>query len=172
MKQHPTNLKKDTRVSVNVGPGVLSLSVLSQDSRSNVVHLADELEHGVLRKVLKSELALASVTGVGLAENGVPVARNDLAGAEGLPEVVFDLLIGGSKTDLVLHLNDPSENFLVGKTVERTGKTVETGGEGKVRIGQSTAHKVSSVGTVHQLCNQPCCSRSAFNMNLVESCLT
>lgn len=41
-------LEQDTGVSVDVGVRVLGLAVLSQDTRGNLVDLADELEHGVV----------------------------------------------------------------------------------------------------------------------------
>lgn len=39
-------------MSVDVGVRVLGLAVLSQDTRGNLVDLADELEHGVLGEVV------------------------------------------------------------------------------------------------------------------------
>lgn len=41
-------LQENTGVGIDVGEGVLGLAVLSQDTRSNLVNLADKLEHGVV----------------------------------------------------------------------------------------------------------------------------
>lgn len=70
---------------VNVGIGVLGLSVLRQDAWCDIVDLADELEHWVVREVFERELALGHVPGIGLAENSVAVAGDDLARLEGRP---------------------------------------------------------------------------------------
>jgi hypothetical protein len=44
-------LQQDTRVRVDVGERVLGLAVLLEHLGRNLVDLADELEHGVLRHV-------------------------------------------------------------------------------------------------------------------------
>jgi hypothetical protein len=80
-------------VGVDVGEGVLGLAVLGEDTGGDLVDLGDEVEHGVVGKVLEGELALADVTRVGLAEDGVAVTGNDTAGLEGVPEVLLDVLV-------------------------------------------------------------------------------
>lgn len=45
-------LQENTGVGIDVGEGVLGLAVLSEDTRGDLVDLADELEQGVLREVL------------------------------------------------------------------------------------------------------------------------
>ena len=61
-------------VGVHVGVGVLRLAVLSQHSGHDVVDGVHDLEERVVRQVLESELALALVAGVRLAQHGVTVA--------------------------------------------------------------------------------------------------
>jgi hypothetical protein len=131
--------------SINVGVGVLGLSVLGQDTRGNVVDLADELEHGVIRKLLKSKLALRHVTGVSLPQDGVTVTRDDTASVQGGPEVVLNGLVAEVIADSLLHLSEPVQDFLVGQSVERTSKTVQTSGEGKHRGAESRSDQVSGV---------------------------
>ena len=138
--------EEDTRVGVDVGPGVLGLAGFEEDLGSDVVDLADELEHLVVGEVLESELALSSVARIGLAEDGVAVTGNDLAGLEGAPDVLTDSLIGGVLADLGLHLLQPDEDLLVGKTVERTSETVEGGGIGKEGVGEGGADELAGVG--------------------------
>jgi hypothetical protein len=53
-------LEEDSGVSIDVGVGVLGLAVLSQDTRGNLVNLADELEHGVLGEVLCSIVSFST----------------------------------------------------------------------------------------------------------------
>ena len=101
-------------MGVNVGVGVLGLAVFGQDTRGDVVYLADELEHGIVWEMGECEFTLRHVAGVGLAEDCVAVAGDDLAGFEGRPEVVFDALVAEVAADGFLHLLEPVEDFLVG----------------------------------------------------------
>jgi hypothetical protein len=93
-----------------------------------------------------SELALGHVTGVSLAEDGVTVARNDATSVESRPKVVSDGLVAEVITDDLLHLGEPVEDLLVGKTVQGTGKTVETSRERQEGRAEGTADKVGGVG--------------------------
>src|SRR5690606_34726907 len=86
-------LQENTRVGVNIGVRVLGLSVLGKNARSNLVDLADKLEHGILGEMLKSKLALRHVAGIGLAENSMAVTGNNLAGLESIPKELSDVLI-------------------------------------------------------------------------------
>lgn len=49
-------------------------------------------------------------------------------------------------TNLLLEIDQETKNFLVGKTVQRTSKTVHTGGEGQVRVRQGRSDQADSVG--------------------------
>jgi hypothetical protein len=132
--------------SIDVRVWVLGLAVLGQDTWGDLVDLGDELEHWVIWKVLESKLALGDVTWVSLAENGVTVTWNDLASVQGGPEVVGDGLVAEVVANGSLHLLEPVQDLLVGETVERTSKTVETSGEGKHWGGEGTADQVGGVG--------------------------
>lgn len=103
-------------MGIDIRPWVLRLSSLEKDVRDDVVYLADELEERVIGKVLKSELALSSVARVGLAQDGVTVTWNDLTSLERRPNVLLDGLVGCIAADLVLHLPEPYEHFLVSQT--------------------------------------------------------
>lgn len=65
-------------MGVHIGPGVLGLTLLQQHIGDNLVELGDQLEHGVVGKVLHGELPLAGVARVGLPQDGVPVTRHHL----------------------------------------------------------------------------------------------
>jgi hypothetical protein len=115
-------VQQDSGMRVDVGPRVLGLSSLQQDVGRNLVDLGDELEELVIRDVLERKLPLRSVSGVGLSQDGVTVSGND-TGLQGLPTVLLDLGVGGVLSDLGLHLLDPPQDLLVGKTVQGTGET-------------------------------------------------
>lgn len=132
-------------MGIDVGVGVLGLAVLGKNLGGNLVDLADELEHGILGHLLLGELALGHVAGVGLAEDGVAVTGDDTAGVKGRPEVLGDVLVAEIVTDDLLHLSEPVENLLVGKTVERASETVKTGSQGEERRAESAANKVGGV---------------------------
>jgi hypothetical protein len=95
--------------------------------------------------VLESELTLSHVTGVSLTKDSVTETRNNLTTLKSSPDVILDSLLISVDTNLVLHLEGPSQNFLVGKTVEGSSKTVETGSEREVRIRESRSDQVSTV---------------------------
>lgn len=139
-------LEEDTGVGINVGVGVLGLAVLGEDLGGDLVDLADEVEHGVVGHLLLGELALGHVAGISLAEHSVAVAGNDTAGVEGRPEVLGDVLIGEIVTNGLLHLGEPVQDLLVGKTVEGTGETVETSGQREEGGAEGRADKMGGVG--------------------------
>ena len=54
-------------MGIDVGVWVLGLSVLGEDTRSDLVDLGDELEHCVVRKMLQSKFTLADVARISLS---------------------------------------------------------------------------------------------------------
>ena len=108
--------------SVNVGEGVLGLAVLGQDTGGDLVDLADQLEHGVIGQLAEGKLALRHVAGISLAEDGVTVAGNDLAGLQGRPQVVLDGLVAQVVANGGLHLGEPVQHLLVGPVKRRKKK--------------------------------------------------
>ena len=134
----------------------LGLAMLGKNTWSNLVNLADQLVHLVILAVFLviiskdllakreysylGKFSLSHVTGISLAENSMPVTWNDLASLECRPEVVLDGLITKIIANSSLHLGEPNQDFLVGETVERTSKTIETSGEGQHRRAESTAN--------------------------------
>lgn len=57
------------------------------------------------------------------------IAGNDTASVQGVPEVLGDGLVAEIVANGLLHLSEPVEDFLVGQTVQRTGKTVQASGK-------------------------------------------
>ena len=101
--------------------------MLCQDSRGYLVHLADKFEHWVVGQVTESKLALRDVAGVSLAEDGVSIAGNDLSGLQGGPEVFRNGLITEIAADLLLHLLQPVEDFLIGSVRTVSGLVLQDG---------------------------------------------
>ena len=108
-----TSKAESVTYSVNIGEGVLRLAVLGEHTRSDLVDLADELEHRIVGQMLEGELALRDVARIGLAEYSMSVARNDLASVQSRPQIVLDSLIAEIVSDGLLHLLQPVEHFLV-----------------------------------------------------------
>lgn len=138
--------KEDTGVGIDIGPGVLGLTGLEENVRDDLVDLTDELEEWVLGQVLEGELSLSCVSGVSLPKDGVAVTGNHLARLEGRPDILGNLLVRSVLTNLGSHLLDPSEDFLVGETVEGTGETVQGSTEGKEGVRKGGTDQVTGVG--------------------------
>ena len=121
--------------------------MLSQNTRSNLRVLLDELENGVGEDIRtgSGKVHQGLEAGIGLAQDTVTVARNDAARLESVPEVSANILVRELGANLVLHLEDPAENLLGGQTVERTSETQETGTVAQEGIAESTANQVGSV---------------------------
>lgn len=119
--------------------------MLGQDTGGNVVDLANELEHRIIRKLLEREFTLGHVAGVGLPQDGVTVARNNTASVQGGPEVIFNGLVTEVVADSFLHLTEPVQDFLVGQSVEGTSKTVQTSSKGEHRGAESRSDQVGGV---------------------------
>ena len=137
--------QENTGVRIDVRPGVLRLAGLEEDARDDVVDLVDELEERVFGEVLESELALRHVARVGLAEDGVAVAGHDLATLERRPNVFTHRLVGCVLADLGLHLAQPDEHLLVGKTVEGAGETIQGGTEREEGVRERGADELAGV---------------------------
>eukprot|EP00657_Telonema_sp_P-1_P009617 TRINITY_DN3854_c0_g1_i2.p1 TRINITY_DN3854_c0_g1~~TRINITY_DN3854_c0_g1_i2.p1 ORF type:complete len:235 (-),score=80.32 TRINITY_DN3854_c0_g1_i2:83-787(-) len=162
---HAVVLEEDARVGIDVGEGVLGLSVLGEDVGHDLVDGIDEDEELIIGEVTSAEVTLAVVAGIGLAENGVAVSGDDTLAVEEVPgELVKGLLESGlvlhvdaSLLALALHLEEESENLLVGKTVEGSGEAVESSAEGEVGIRESGADQGGGVGGhVPVLCVDTC----------------
>ena len=134
----PVVIQHATRGSVNVGPWVLGLSMLSQDTGSDFVGLFHELDGWARQQILSfvAELLECNKPRVGASQDTVSVSiprfsigsratkasevyrpRNNPSILEGFPEVILN----GFVSNLVvsypfLHLELPSQHFLVGQT--------------------------------------------------------
>ena len=119
--------------------------MLGQDTWSNLVDLADKLEHGVVGQFAERKFALRHISWISLAENSVAVTRHDTATVESVPEVFGDVRVAEIIADCLLHLGEPVQDLLVGQPVERTSQTVETGSKRQHGGAQSATNQVSRV---------------------------
>lgn len=65
------------------------------------------------------------------------VSGDDTSALQDAPDIVLDLFWAWVVSNLLLHVKDESEDFLVGETVERTSETSETSRVGEEWIGES-----------------------------------
>lgn len=122
--------------------------MFSENARGDLGVLLDELEDWVSENILAGvrKVHQRLEARVRLAEHAVAVTRDDTSRLEGVPEVSADVLVGELGSDLVLHGEDPAKNFLCGETVERAGKTKETGRVTEEGVAEGAADEVGSVG--------------------------
>src|SRR3569623_3368037 len=85
----------------------------------NKVH-ASTKQHGAHTN-LEGKLALGSVAGVGLAQDGVAVAGDDLAALERVPDELAELGLGDVVANLGTQVGEPDEDLLVGQAVAGGG---------------------------------------------------
>mmetsp|Transcript_3809 Transcript_3809/g.8210 ORF Transcript_3809/g.8210 Transcript_3809/m.8210 type:complete len:398 (+) Transcript_3809:440-1633(+) len=135
-------------MGINIRVGIGNLSVFLQDIRHDLVNGVDNLEQFVIGHVLHSKISLACVSRIGLSQNGVAVSGDNLLGVQSFPSKFgnsfgCDFLSFGFKFGL--EVLNPLEDFLVGQTVKRSGKCVQSTGIGKVRIRKGGSNQMSSV---------------------------
>jgi hypothetical protein len=68
---------------------------------------------------------LSHVSRIGLSEDGVTVSGDNTTTLQSRPNILFDGIIGDIHSDSILHLHNPSQDFLIGKTVKRASKTIQ-----------------------------------------------
>ena len=73
-----THLQEYSTVCINIGPGVLCLSLLCQYAWGNLKQLRDELKEGVVWEVFLCKLSLAHVSWVSLTQHCMAIARDHL----------------------------------------------------------------------------------------------
>ena len=119
-------VEQDPGTAVDVRKRVLRLTVLFQDRRGDVGVASHELEQRVRGDFGAGggEAHEGGEARVGVAQHGVPVAGDHLAGGEGGPEVVFYGRVGEGGADVGLHFEDPTEDFLGGESEKRRGVLV------------------------------------------------
>lgn len=139
-------LQQDTRVGVHIWPWVLGLTVLGQDTWSNLVDVGNQLEQLVVRHVLQGKLSLSSVTRVGLSQDSVTVTWDNSAGVKGVPQVLLDGLLGDVTLQVISQLEQPLQDLLVSSAVQRTSQTVQTSRKRQEWRGQSRTNQVCGVG--------------------------
>lgn len=112
-------VEQNAGAGIDVRVRVLRLAVLLQNIGGNLRVLLHELEDRVLGDLWSRGGVVHEglEAGIGLAQDGVAVAWHDSAGLERRPKVVRDVLVREAGPDVLLHLQDPSEDFLSGETI-------------------------------------------------------
>lgn len=113
----PIMIKQDTRRTIHIRMRILGLPMLQQHLRRDLGVPFHELEERVRGDFWArgGEVDEGLEARVRFAEDGVPVARDDLPGFEGGPEVVCNRGGGEGGADGGLHLEEPAEDFLGGE---------------------------------------------------------
>mmetsp|Transcript_34804 Transcript_34804/g.90849 ORF Transcript_34804/g.90849 Transcript_34804/m.90849 type:complete len:213 (+) Transcript_34804:168-806(+) len=135
-------------MTVHVGIRVRHLAVFFQNVGHDFINRVDHLEEFVVRHVFQRKFTLARVSGVGLAQDGVTVARDHLFRVQRVPSKFgngFRVHRFAFGLELVLELLDPFQDFLVGEAVERTGQRVQSGSVRQERITQGRTDQVRGV---------------------------
>ena len=144
-------------MSVDVGIGILDFAEFVEDTGSERVDLRNKFEEFIIREMFQCEFTktlipsllgqvpLRHVTRIRLSEDGMAVTGNDTTALQGGPDVFLDGVIRDICADGILHLHDPSKDFLVGETVKRTGETVQSSSEGQHGTRQGGTNEMGRV---------------------------
>lgn len=127
---------------------IIYLSMFRKNTRGDLGILLDQLEDRVGQDIRASgsKVHESLETRVRLAEDTMAVARDDTARLQGVPEVGTDVLVSELGSDLLLHGQDPPQDFLGSKAVQRSGKTQKTRTVAQEGVAQGASNQVGSVG--------------------------
>lgn len=144
---HTVMVENDTTVGINIGPRVLDLAEFLKNGRNNLENGGSKFNKGVVLDVFGAEVLKMNVSRISVSQDGVTVTWDDLSGGKGVVGEFLNLSFGNIVTDFLLDVKEPSEDFLVGQTVEGTGKTVDTTGVSEERISKSGTDEMGGVST-------------------------
>lgn len=139
-------VQQDTGVSIDIWPWVLDFTELLEDWRNDLIYSLAEIDEFVVLDVFNGEFSLVDVSGISVSEDGVTVSWNNLSGGQGSVGEFSDLFVGDVASEFLLKVQQPSQDFLIGQTVEWASKTVEGSRVREIRISQSRSDQVGSVG--------------------------
>ena len=122
-------MEQDTATRVDIGVRVLGLSMLYQDLRRNFTIELDKLEHGILGdcRARCRIIHQSFESRIGLAKDGMPIARDNATTVECRPEVVVNVLLRVILWDVLLHLDNPAQHFLCGQPADKCQRDIEFG---------------------------------------------
>jgi len=143
---HTVMVQQDTGVGINIGPGVLDFTEVLEDGGNDVVYGLAKIDEGIVLDVFNGEFSLMDVSGISVSEDGMTITGDDLSGSEGSLGEFLDLFGGDVVTEFGLKVQQPSQDFLIGKTVEGASETVKGSGVREIRISQSGTDQMASVG--------------------------
>lgn len=143
---HSIVVEENSGVSINVGPGVLDLSGLLQDTGDDSEALVNKLDKGIVLDVSLSEVRQMGESGIGLSEDGMTESGDDSSRLQDLPDVVTQLLVRRGVSNFFSEVEEETNDLLVSESVKGTSKTVESSRVGKVGIRESRTNKMAGVG--------------------------
>jgi len=127
--------EEGTGSTVDIREGVLNLTSGSEDFGDDLVVGLDELDQVRSFNELVGKVKFANETRVGLSQDSVSVAGNNLSRGHGVGDVLTDIILSPGISVLLNESEDVVEALLVGETVERSSKSVKPSREGQVGIG-------------------------------------
>jgi len=121
--------KQSTRAAINIGPWVANLTSSIKNTWDGLIVSTNQRDQVVILNVLVSKIKLAHETRIGLTENSVTVARDNLTRLKSSISEINDILFVPVITILLNEAQDVTKALLVSKTVEGTSQTIHTSRE-------------------------------------------
>ena len=112
---------------IDIRPGVGDFAGRFEHIRCDGKNIHCRPEQIIVRKVALAEFHLCDKARIDAAQNGVPVSRDHTAFGERLFDVLANLILSGNTVIGVVKAKKPVAAFLIGKTVQRACKAVQTG---------------------------------------------
>ena len=137
--------KEGARTAVNIGPGVLDFAGGRQSLGDLFIVGLNKINEVVVLDVFLCELELTDESRVGLSEDGVSIARNNLTTRHSVSHKVVDVLSGPAVSVFGLEGEEIVEALLIGEAVKGASQTVHACGEGQVGVREGRANQVSCV---------------------------
>lgn len=114
-------LQECSTEGIDIGPWVFDFSDGAEDTRNGVKALSGKVTDVIILDVAVSESLEMQEARIGVTEDCVAIARNDLAFSESLAHIFLnDLLAGFCAVVVVLELSEPLQALLVGQAVQGT----------------------------------------------------
>jgi len=111
--------------SIHIRGGILGFALLPQHLRNYVENHICEAEKLIFGEALLGKLHLSHVTRVRYTQNGMTIAGNDLPTVQRIPGEFVQLFARRNAAELILPIDQPDQAFLIGPSVQRTGKPID-----------------------------------------------
>lgn len=139
-------LHDSARQRINIRPRVGHFACLLQNWWNGMITCVRKFQQWIVWKLPHGKFPFDHVSRISLSQHPVSKARNDLTSGQRvfrkLCEQFHCRFLATKSTLCVL---EPSQAFLVGKTMQRTSKTTDTCSVSEIRITESTSNQVRRV---------------------------